>query len=187
MRRLSPAARDAGARRAGRRRRTTSPRRADDAEGHRPAVDPAIVRIEAESDGDKVGTGFILDKTGLVATNLHVVAGKQTIRVKLARRHRLPGDHDRGRRPGRDLAVLRIAPTKPLRRCGSATATDVRRRSGRSRSATRSACSTTRCRAAWSARSARCARAGRASEVVERCQGVAPRRGRRAECAASRS
>src|SRR6185369_4365711 len=30
---------------------------------------PAIVRIEA--GGDKVGTGFIVDKAGIVATNLH--------------------------------------------------------------------------------------------------------------------
>src|SRR5882757_730755 len=42
---------------------------------------PAIVRIEAGSD--KVGTGFILDKVGLVATNLHVVAGESAIRIRL--------------------------------------------------------------------------------------------------------
>ena len=39
---------------------------------------PAIVRIEA--GGDKVGTGFIVDKVGIVATNLHVVAGESAIR-----------------------------------------------------------------------------------------------------------
>ena len=42
---------------------------------------PAIVRIEAGAE--KIGTGFILDKTGVVATNLHVVAGESAIRVKL--------------------------------------------------------------------------------------------------------
>ena len=40
---------------------------------------PAIVRIDAGTD--KVGTGFILDKGGLVATNLHVVLGESTFKV----------------------------------------------------------------------------------------------------------
>jgi len=43
---------------------------------------PAIVRIEAGAE--KIGTGFILDKTGVVATNLHVVIGESAIRVKLS-------------------------------------------------------------------------------------------------------
>ena len=41
---------------------------------------PAIVRIEA---GDGAGTGFIVDQSGLVATNLHVVAGNDAVKVKL--------------------------------------------------------------------------------------------------------
>src|SRR5690348_5718789 len=42
---------------------------------------PAVVRIEA---GDsKVGTGFIVDSAGLVATNLHVIEGESEIKVKL--------------------------------------------------------------------------------------------------------
>ena len=42
---------------------------------------PAVVRIEA---GDsKVGTGFIVDSAGLVATNLHVIEGESKIKVKL--------------------------------------------------------------------------------------------------------
>src|SRR5215831_7945754 len=42
---------------------------------------PAIVRIEAGPE--KVGTGFIVDKSGVVATNLHVVAGESAIKVRL--------------------------------------------------------------------------------------------------------
>ncbi|MGE3768461.1 MAG: S1C family serine protease [Kofleriaceae bacterium] len=76
-----------------------------------------IVRIEAGTD--KVGTGFILDSSGLVATNLHVVAGEEQIKVKLhdGTTHQVMqvASYD----PSRDLALLRIAPPgkvlKPLR------------------------------------------------------------------------
>lgn len=78
----------------------------------------AIVRIEATGEagaaGDNVGTGFILDKSGLVATNLHVVAGKSEIRVKLHDGTSYQVTHIAGVDPARDLAVLRITPTKPL-------------------------------------------------------------------------
>ena len=72
-----------------------------------------IVRIEAGNE--KVGTGFILDSSGLIATNLHVVAGEKEINVKLhdGSSHQVMqiASYD----PSRDLAVLRIAkPTKPL-------------------------------------------------------------------------
>jgi serine protease Do len=73
-----------------------------------------IVRIEA--GGDKVGTGFILDASGLIATNLHVVAGEKEIKVKLhdgsSHLVTLIANYD----PSRDLAVLRIAkPEKALK------------------------------------------------------------------------
>ena len=73
---------------------------------------PAIVRIEAGSD--KVGTGFILDKVGLVATNLHVVAGESTIKVRLFDGSQYAVMQIAGIDPDRDLALLRIKPTKDL-------------------------------------------------------------------------
>jgi S1-C subfamily serine protease len=73
---------------------------------------PAIVRIEAGSD--KVGTGFVLDKVGLVATNLHVVAGESAIRIRLYDGTQYPVMQIAGIDPARDLALLRIAPTKDL-------------------------------------------------------------------------
>jgi serine protease Do len=73
----------------------------------------AIVRIEA--GGDKVGTGFILDKNGLVATNLHVVAGSKEIKVKLHDNSSYEVMQIAGVDPGRDLALLRIKPTKALK------------------------------------------------------------------------
>jgi len=73
---------------------------------------PAIVRIEA--GGEKVGTGFILDKTGIVATNLHVVAGESVIRIRLYDGTQYPVMQIVGFDPGRDLALLRIQPVKDL-------------------------------------------------------------------------
>jgi len=72
---------------------------------------PAIVRVEA---GDGTGTGFIIEKWGLVATNLHVVRGKKEIRIKLHGGEVYPVMQIAGVDPGRDLALLRIRPTKAL-------------------------------------------------------------------------
>lgn len=73
-----------------------------------------IVRIEAGTE--KVGTGFIIDTSGLVVTNLHVVAGEKEIKVKLhdGTTHQVMqvASYD----PSRDLALLRIAkPAKGLK------------------------------------------------------------------------
>jgi len=72
---------------------------------------PAIVRVEV---GDGLGTGFIVDKSGLVATNFHVVRGRKDIRIKLHDGGEYPVLAIAGIDPGRDLALLRIQPTKPL-------------------------------------------------------------------------
>ena len=78
----------------------------------------AIVRIEANDKnggGEKVGTGFVLDKSGLIATNLHVVAGSAVIKVKLHDGTPYEVMQIAGIDPGRDLAVLRIKPKKELK------------------------------------------------------------------------
>jgi serine protease Do len=73
---------------------------------------PAIVRIEA--GGDKIGTGFVVDKTGVVATNLHVVAGESKIQVRMYDGSQYPVMQISGVDPDRDLALLRIQPKKAL-------------------------------------------------------------------------
>jgi hypothetical protein len=73
---------------------------------------PAIVRIEAGSE--KVGTGFIVDKSGIVATNLHVVAGESAIKVRLYDGTQYPVMQIAGLDPARDLALLRIRPPREL-------------------------------------------------------------------------
>jgi len=70
------------------------------------------VRIEA---GDKkVGTGFILDKGGIVATNLHVVAGESTIKVRLYDGTQYPVMQVAALDRDRDLALLQIRPAREL-------------------------------------------------------------------------
>ena len=69
---------------------------------------PAIVRIEAGAE--KIGTGFILDKTGVVATNLHVVVGESAIKIKLSDGTQYPVTQVDGLDPARDLALLQIQP-----------------------------------------------------------------------------
>ena len=75
-----------------------------------------IVRVEAgEKDGEKIGTGFILDKTGIIATNLHVVSGSAQIKVKLHDGTPYEVQTIAGVDAGRDLVLLRIRPAKPLK------------------------------------------------------------------------
>ena len=76
---------------------------------------PAIVFVEV-GDGDTraTGTGFIVDKSGLIATNFHVVRGNKTIKVKLYGGAVYPVTQIAGVDPGRDLAVIRIQPAKAL-------------------------------------------------------------------------
>lgn len=77
------------------------------------ASSPAIVRVEAGHD--RVGTGFILDKSGLIATNLHVIEGESEIKIKL---YKDQGEYDvtsiAGVDRGHDLALMRIKPRGSL-------------------------------------------------------------------------
>jgi hypothetical protein len=73
---------------------------------------PAIVRIEAGEA--KVGTGFLVDKSGIVATNLHVIEGEAQIKVRTFDGKEYPVITIAGMDRGHDLALLRIQPQKPL-------------------------------------------------------------------------
>jgi hypothetical protein len=84
---------------------------------------PAIVRIEA---GDaKVGTGFIVDGGGLIATNLHVIEGESKVRVKLYKDSTdYPATIVAAVDKNHDLALIRIQPKKklPVLRLGDSSA-----------------------------------------------------------------
>jgi hypothetical protein len=78
---------------------------------------PAIVQIEAGNDKrgtGYVGTGFVVDKLGIIATNLHVIAGESSIRVKMLDGEQYTVSVIAGIDPARDLALLQIQPRKEL-------------------------------------------------------------------------
>jgi S1-C subfamily serine protease len=73
---------------------------------------PAVVRIEA---GDsKVGTGFVIDGRGIIATNLHVIQGESDIKVRTHDGAQYPVKSVAGIDRGHDLALVRIYPKKGL-------------------------------------------------------------------------
>jgi hypothetical protein len=76
---------------------------------------PAIVFIDVgEGDQRGAGTGFIIDGSGLIATNFHVVRGNSSIKVKLFGGETYKVSHVVGFDPGRDLALIRIDAAKSL-------------------------------------------------------------------------
>ena len=74
---------------------------------------PSVVEVEAGDD--RVGTGFIVTSTGLVATNLHVIEGEGTIKVKLYKESTaLPVMSIAGVDRTHDLALMWIKAPHPL-------------------------------------------------------------------------
>jgi serine protease Do len=69
---------------------------------------PAIVRVEVGAD--RVGTGFVIDKSGLVATNFHVVVAADDIRVTMLDGAKYPVVRVIGFDADHDLALLDIDP-----------------------------------------------------------------------------
>ena len=67
---------------------------------------PAIVSIRTERS---LGTGFVVDKSGLIATNVHVIAGRGQLVVILPDHRQFPVLEVTSHDPDVDLAIVRIA------------------------------------------------------------------------------
>ena len=70
---------------------------------------PSVVQIKVDtSDGTATGSGFVVDKNGLIVTNNHVVAGaKGSIKVVFSNGRQTTAQL-MGRSPGYDLAVIKV-------------------------------------------------------------------------------
>ncbi|HUY36524.1 MAG TPA: trypsin-like peptidase domain-containing protein [Pirellulales bacterium] len=79
-------------------------------------VEPSVVIIEVPNVG--LGSGFILDEQGTIATNYHVIEGAKAAKVKFADETTADVQGFLVVAPGKDLALLRINPSgkklKPL-------------------------------------------------------------------------
>jgi serine protease Do len=62
---------------------------------------------------NSMGSGFIIDATGLIVTNNHVVEGADTIQVHMQDGTIMKAELV-GRDPKTDVAVIRVKPAKPL-------------------------------------------------------------------------
>jgi serine protease Do len=73
-----------------------------------------VVRIESNMGGNRVayGTGFIVGAEGRIATNLHVIAGAEQIKVTLLDGSEHPVEEVVAFDPERDLAIVHIAASK---------------------------------------------------------------------------
>lgn len=88
------------------------------------AVGPAVVQIQVrqagagmfarQASGGSSGSGFVVDPAGVIVTNNHVVDGGGEVLVKLADGTELRG-RVLGTDPKTDLAVLKVATSKPLK------------------------------------------------------------------------
>lgn len=72
---------------------------------------PAIVRIISQGPGGvAMGTGFFVEPTGVIVTNLHVIVGAHEVQVQLLDSTLVPLQAILAYDVERDLAILQIAP-----------------------------------------------------------------------------
>ena len=72
-------------------------------------LEDALVRVAAQKpEGIAVGTGFLLDRSGHVATNHHVVADATQLAVQFSGSHTLRDAKSLWSSPARDLAVIAV-------------------------------------------------------------------------------
>jgi serine protease Do len=72
-----------------------------------------MTREAGERSGRSLGSGFVIDASGLIVTNNHVIEGAKEIYVALHNGRRLKATVA-GRDAKTDIALLRVQPKKPL-------------------------------------------------------------------------
>ena len=90
-----------------------------------------------ERRSNSLGSGFVIDPSGIIITNNHVIADANDVTVIFTDGQKLKAQVI-GKDSKVDVAVLRVKPDKPLKARNSATATRCASATGLSRSAIRS-------------------------------------------------
>ncbi len=89
---------------------------------------PAVVNIQAESSGvvgHSQGSGVIIDERGYILTNAHVIAGADTVIVRLFDGREIKAEVT-GENPESDIAVIRIqAPNLVIAKMGDSESSKV--------------------------------------------------------------
>ncbi|MCC7083641.1 MAG: trypsin-like peptidase domain-containing protein [Pirellulales bacterium] len=76
-------------------------------------VEPSVVRIDVKGvDGDSLGSGFVVDADGIVATNHHVIAGAKEAVAVFANGETAKVLGTLAMDPKRDIAILKIDKTE---------------------------------------------------------------------------
>ncbi len=76
-------------------------------------VEPSIVRVDVQTDrGEGQGSGFVIDSSGTVVTNFHVVDGARSVQISTADGQSAAVDGFLVADPGRDVCVLRVDPQR---------------------------------------------------------------------------
>lgn len=71
-------------------------------------------RSERPRKVNSLGSGFVIDSSGLIVTNNHVIDGAEEIYIKFSDDTKLKVEEVVGTDPKTDLALLRVKPVKPL-------------------------------------------------------------------------
>lgn len=73
-------------------------------------VEPAVVRISVKTKrGNSLGSGFLADKSGIVVTNYHVIAGTMTAEAEFHDGRKFPVEGFYHLDANRDIAIIKIA------------------------------------------------------------------------------
>lgn len=87
-------------------------------------VEPCCVRVDVTlANGSAIGSGFVVDDTGWVATNHHVVSGGVSAKVTFADKTEFPVEGVIAYDMRRDLAILKFRPKGKVRALPLAKAT----------------------------------------------------------------
>jgi serine protease Do len=81
--------------------------------GENKPEDNGVPSVPDDRTVNSMGSGFIVDATGLIVTNNHVVEGADTIQVHMQDGTIMKAELV-GRDPKTDVAVIRVKPAKPL-------------------------------------------------------------------------